>query len=96
MNYFLKIVIKFDKIKIVYEYPKEIHQKINTNESPIKVVDKSEKKDKKEKKVKKKEKEDSDEELDEEQLKKLEEIRRKREEFAYLEKLKKELEQTNE
>jgi hypothetical protein len=77
--------VKFGNKKIIFEYPKE-----DTNPNPPESKKKKNKKsdaetkqvEKQEKKKKKKEIED---EIDEETLQRLEEAKRKREEFAYLE-----------
>ena len=86
--------IKFLPVKHIYEYPKEdskqpssskpIHKKQKTkdNDNHINV-----KQSKKEAKVK------SSDDLDEDEMKRLQEIRKRREEFAYLEKIRKEEEE---
>ena len=86
--------IQFLPVKHIYEYPKEdskqspkpIHKKQktkdNTNDKHINT-----KQSKKDSKVK------SSDDLDEDEMKRLQEIRKRREEFAYLEKIRKEEEE---
>lgn len=86
--------IQFLPVKHIYEYPKEdskqsakpIHKKQktkdNTNDNHINT-----KQSKKDSKVK------SSDDLDEDEMKRLQEIRKRREEFAYLEKIRKEEEE---
>jgi hypothetical protein len=76
-------VIKFENTLVTYEYPKEVIEMPASSKKKKKIIEK----DDSDKKKKKKKNEDSIQ-LDEEELQRLEEIRRKREEFAYLEKLK--------
>lgn len=76
--------IKFGNKLIIYKYPKETLYE--PGEFPMPKNDKK-KKEKKEKKEHKRPIDDENE-IDEEEIRKLEEIRAKREEFAYLAKLK--------
>jgi len=78
--------VKFGNKKIIFEYPKE-----DTNPNPPESKKKKNKKSdaetkQEEKQDKKKKKKEIEDEIDEETLQRLEEAKRKREEFAYLEK----------
>lgn len=89
-NQFNTRQVKFNSERVLYEYPREDRSTLNANvgkkkkkkQEEIESVNTYEKPDKK-----KKNKKDLEEVFDEEELQRLEEARRRREEFAYLEKL---------
>lgn len=87
--------IQFLPVKHIYEYPKEdskqpnkpIHKKQKTKDNNTNDNHINTKQSKKDSKVK------SSDDLDEDEMKRLQEIRKRREEFAYLEKIRKEEEE---